>query len=128
MDLETLTTVEDVATYEATNDIFKGLITEIRELSKKKPEATLSKGKVKLVNRVLVDLKSILENEPEGKFIDLLEDEELPQNSDAVLVMVQYETALLAYFKRYYKKIDFGNRVFKYRWMTPEFVEFYEGN
>lgn len=94
MDLTNVTTKEAVATYSATNAIFIGLIKEIRELSKKKPDATMSAGKVKIINRVLEDLKSILAKEPAGKFLDLLDDKELPQTSDAVLIMVQYETVL----------------------------------
>jgi hypothetical protein len=53
MDYKHVTTEEAVATYRATNNIFAGLIKEVRELSRKKPDATLNQGKVKLINRVL---------------------------------------------------------------------------
>ena len=84
IEFKNVTTPEFVAAYNATNGIFEGLLKEIRELSKKKPDATLSAAKVKIVNRVLTDLKLFLENEPEGKFLDLLHDNDLPQTSDAV--------------------------------------------
>ena len=124
MDLTKVTTEESVAVYLATNDIFSGLIKEIRELSKKKPDSVMSKGKVKIINRVLGDLKSLLEVEPEGKFLDLLDDGDLPQTSDAVLVMVQYETALSAFKKKYFKSYKVG---FEYQssWVTPDFVKDY---
>ncbi|WP_417358543.1 MULTISPECIES: hypothetical protein [Gammaproteobacteria] len=80
-----VTTEESVAIYNATNDIFLGLLKEIRELSKKKPDAIMSAGKVGIINRVLEDLKLVLDKEPEGKFLDILDDENLPQTSDAVL-------------------------------------------
>ena len=117
-----------VATYSATNDIFIGIIKEIRELSKKKPDATMSAGKVKIINRILEDLKDILASEPEGKFLDLLDDKELPQTSDAVLVMVQYETVLRTFKSRYlnvYRDYQ-GDR--HEAWVTPEFINEYEGD
>ena len=100
---EHITTDDTVAVYEASSDVFDGLMAEMRELSKKKPDATLNKSKVKLLNRVLDDIHSILKMEPEGKYLDLLDDDELPQNSDAVLVMVQFEKALSGFKKRYRK-------------------------
>ena len=112
---ENVTTADVVAIYEASHDVFDGLLSEIRELSKKKPDATLSKNKVKLLNRVLEDIQSFLKSEPEGKYLDLLDDEELPQNSDAVLVMVQYEKSLGA-FERRYQAGTFGNTY----WVTEE--------
>lgn len=125
MEFENVTTNDAVTIYKATNAIFRGIIKEIRELSKKKPDATLSLGKVNIVNRVLSDLKSALENEPEGKFLDLLEDQELPQTSDAVLVMVQYETALTAFKNRYVQKVDWGYDEYEYEWITPELISKY---
>src|SRR5690242_17188863 len=97
VDLKSVTTEKAVATYTATRHIFAGVIKEVRELSRKKPDATLSQGKVKLINRILVDLRDVLEKEPEYKFLDLLDDDNLPQASDAVLIMVQYESALGAF-------------------------------
>ena len=89
----------------------------MRELSKKRPDTTLNKHKVKLINRVLIDLESILKDQPEGKYLDLLDDDEPPQNSDAVLVMVQYEKALGGFRQRYRDRI--GS---EYLWITEETV------
>lgn len=132
MDFEHITTEETVATYQAALGIFTGLLQEIRELSKKKPEALMSKGKVKIINRVLEDLKEVMADEPEEKFLDLLDDEDLPQNSDAVLIMVQYEKAVLKFPKRYYRSLkvgisDFGTEERKNFWITEDFVETWEG-
>jgi len=123
VNFEHITDDETVAIYSASNPIFGGILKEIRELSKKKPDATMSEGKVKIVNRVLNDLKSILESEPEGKYLDLLSDETLPQVSDAVLIMVQFETALICFASRYRQKapIDWGDN--KTRWVTPELIK-----
>lgn len=98
---EYVTTNAKVEVFEATSGVFAGLITEMRELSKKKPDATLSKSKVKILNRVISDMLECLQDEPEGKYLAILDDSELPQNSDAVLMMVQFEKALKSFKSRY---------------------------
>lgn len=111
------TSTAKVATYRAAVGVFSGLLSEMRELSKKKADATLSKGKVKLLNRVLEDLKKVLGDEAEAKYLDLLDEDDLPQNSDAVLVMVQYDKALKAFSGRCHA-YDKSNH--KSYWLTED--------
>ena len=120
-DYEHVTSLQAVAVYEATSPIFSGLLSEMRELSKKKPDTTLNKNKVMILNRMLQDLQAVLKDEPEEKYLDLLDDELLPQNSDAVLIMVQYETALRAFSRRYHGRI--GGET---SWITEEGVREWE--
>ena len=89
-----VTTDAIVESFKASVPIFHSLLTEVKLLSKKKPEATMSAGKVKIINQVLDDLYTFLESEPTGKYLGLLDDKTLPQMSDAVLAMVQFETAI----------------------------------
>lgn len=96
-----ITTAAHVAMYKASSHIFAGILKEVRELSRKKPDATMSAGKVRIVNRVLKDLLTFLKSEPEGKYLDELDSEALPQMSDAVLIMVQFEKALEEFSLRY---------------------------
>lgn len=127
-DFPDVTTDAAVDTYETATGVFSALLEEVRVLSKKKPDATLSAGKVKLVNRVLTDLSSILEDEPEGKYLSLLEDEELPQVSDALMMMVQFEAALKAFRQRYFIYVPSGRRLHGtilqsgHYWITEEFL------
>jgi len=115
-----VTTDATVAIYKASGGVFEGLLSEMRELSKKKPDVTLNKSKVKLLNRVLDDVRAILKDEPEGKYLALLDDDELPQNSDAVLMMVQFEKALASFRKRYKGSIySYGNS----EWITEKNIE-----
>ena len=116
-EFEHVTTDGAVDIYVASCDVFDGLLSEMRELSKKKPDMTLNKGKVKILNRILTDIRGILKKEPEGKYLDLLDDDDLPQNSDAILVMVQYETALNAFKNRYY---IYERRIKEHIWTTEE--------
>jgi hypothetical protein len=116
---EYVTTEAIVRSYNATQPIFSGLLAEIRELSKKKPEATMSPGKVKIINRVLVDLLVFLKTQPEGKYLEELDDKSLPQVSDALLVMVQFKTALSAFLSRH-RATDRGG--YNSYWVTEELL------
>jgi hypothetical protein len=117
-EFEHVTTDAFVEIYESSSPIFEAIFREVRGLSKKKPEATMSASKVKVINRVLTDLLIILKGEPAGKYLDLLSDEALPQVSDAVLAMVQFETALEAFESRYRKYIQS-----QHYWITAELLE-----
>jgi hypothetical protein len=112
-----VTTEAVVDTYTSASTIFQGLLKEVRELSRKKPDATMSPAKVKLINRVLIDLLEFLKPEPEGKYLEELDSETLPQVSDALLVMVQFDTALTK-FKTRYQTYDSMTRV--HSWVTQE--------
>jgi hypothetical protein len=92
-------TVAKVNVYKTTAPLLRAMQDELKELAKKKPEATLSKTKVAFINRLLVDLKELFGDEPTSKYLDVLNDEDLPQYSDVVLVMSQYRGALDAFRK-----------------------------
>ncbi len=96
------TTSSAVEAYESTINIFQGLFREIKELSKKKSETTMSKFKVNQINRLLSDIRDFLKKEPEAKYLDLFDDETLPQTADAVVVMAQYEGALKGFRGRHF--------------------------
>ncbi len=85
----------------------------------------MSVSKVKLVNHVLADLLEILKDEPAGKYLQELDEDSLPQMSDAVLTMVQFESALKAFKKRYYGYISDLSDSF---WITKENVEYWQSD
>jgi hypothetical protein len=116
---EHVTTAARISTYTSASPIFHGLLKEVRELSRKKPDATMSPAKVKLINRVLTDLLSFLKEQPEGKYLEELDSETLPQVSDAVLMMVQFDTALTK-FKNRYQEYDSMRR--EHHWVTQEYL------
>ncbi len=91
-----------VVLYETTAPLLESLYQEIQILSKKKPDGTLNENKVKLINRLLVDVKTSLSNEPDDKYLDLLDDEDLPQYSDVVLMLSQYSAAMKRFNENYY--------------------------
>ena len=100
---EVATTMEAVALYETTAGLLGALYGEIQELSKKRADATLNAQKVKMINRLLSDLRKILQDEPNLKYLDLVDDVDLPQYSDVVLILSQYVSAMKAFRDKYYR-------------------------
>ena len=94
-------TAKQVAVFEATQPLLEAMAGHLRKIALKKPDATLNKQKVLIINRLLVDLRALLENEPNNKYLDVLSDDELPQYSDATLILSQYEAAMEAFESRY---------------------------
>lgn len=65
------------------------------------------------------DLLTILNREPEGKYLHALEDENLPQVSDALMMMAQFNAALIAFRARYYQSVEVG---YERYWITKELL------
>lgn len=125
-DFDDVSTEAAVKTFESATGVFSAILREVRELSKKKPDATLSAGKVKLINNVLSDLLTILQSEPEGKYLQALEDEDLPQVSDALMMMVQFNAASDAFRARYFQFVRPPYASGKHFWITEEQVAAWE--
>lgn len=96
------TTQDKVNTYEYTAPFLESLYKEIQILSKKKPDSTLNQYKVKIINRLLSDIKAMLSGEADSKYLDLVNDEDLPQYSDVVIILSQYTAAMDKFNHRYY--------------------------
>lgn len=113
-----VTTVARVNEYTASSDVFQALLLEVKELSKKKPDAVMSPSKVKIINKVLENLLEVLSHQPESKYLERLDDDDLPQVSDAVLMMVQFRSALDKFKNRHFRKVDRS-----VKWVTEELIE-----
>lgn len=102
---------------------------EFDPLSSKKPNEELNKMKIKMVNRVLEPLKKILEHEDSYQFLDTLTEDDIPTNSDVVLIISQYETGVQRFKDKYYLKDEFQSNYSRdvLRWMTREYPpDFYK--
>jgi hypothetical protein len=84
-----------VETFKRTLPQIEGLLEDINELSKKKPDGKLNEFKLKFINEKLRIANGLLTNEhtPLEGFSEF-SSEDLPSNSDVVLVLSQYITAL----------------------------------
>jgi hypothetical protein len=94
------------------------MLTEMRELSKKKQDGIVNELKVKMINRILKEIKEILISDPSSQYLDLLDEESLPQNSDAVLILGQFSAAMDQFKSKYFRQ-DRSN-VYLKRWYTQE--------
>lgn len=95
--------------------ILDSVFNEIKELSKKKQDGALNELKVKMTNRVLAKVKSILNDDPTVEFLDLLDEQVFPTNSDAVLIISQFKAAMQQYKNKHY-----GWTGFESTWSTED--------
>jgi len=111
------TTKDKANKHELLSPMLDSVYNEIKELSKKKQDESLNKLKVKMINKILEQLKELLEEEPTVQFLDPLDDETLPTNSDAVLILAQFQAAMRQFKTKYYG-YDSASR--EDRWQTKQ--------
>lgn len=117
----TAPTKEQVDKFSFLSPMLDSALSEMREFSKKKQDGIVSETKLKILNRLLADLKGVLAQEPSTIYLDLLSEGQLIQNSDAVLVLGQYRSALDS-FKKSHRKFIHGEAT----WKTKEWIEAHE--
>jgi len=96
----------DIEQYELLVPLLRAMYDEIKELSKKKPDGSLNKFKVGKINRILLPLKELMKNEPVLQFLDVLDEETPPFNSDAVLVLREYIQATKMFSDKYTHQVS----------------------
>ncbi|MEW5918641.1 MAG: hypothetical protein AB1762_19725 [Gemmatimonadota bacterium] len=97
-----VTTPQKVEKWEITKPLLEAMFAEFKELGKKRPDATVSTAKIELINRLLSKCREVLSGEPSLEFLDLLDKDNVPQNSDVVLMLSQYVAAMSAFRAKYY--------------------------
>lgn len=107
-------------TLDLVEPILTAIMTEMRELSKKKQDGILSPLKVKTINRVLGDVQQALAGHPSTRYLDLLEEDDLPLNSDAVLVLTQWVAAVDQFRNDFFGYDGAGG----YRWKLSDGSEY----
>ena len=88
------TAEEQIKLYNTISPLLHSAFNEVKEFSKKKQDEPLNLKKVKMINRLLEKAKEVLKNEPTVEFLDMLDEDDLPSNSDAVLTMSQFISAM----------------------------------
>ena len=95
-------TDEQVELYNTINPLINSIFKELKDFSKKNQNDPINLTKVKMINRLLVKGQIILKNEPSIDYLDLLEEDQLPSISDAVLIVSQYISALETFHSEHY--------------------------
>ena len=108
-------TQEAVTQYELLCPLLSGIYGELQELSKKKPDTPLNNFKVKSINRVLEPIKELLKEENMYPFLDVLAMDDMPTNSDVVLILSQYIKSMDIFHDKYY---GYNSRSGQYEWST----------
>ena len=94
-------TQQSIDQYELLEPLLESAYEEMQELSKKKQESPINSYKVKAINRIIIPLKELLKEENVNSFLDILETDDLPTNSDVVFILGQYKKAMALYRKTY---------------------------
>jgi len=115
--VEKLPTEAEIDTFEMLEKLLNSSYLEMKQFSNKKPDELLNKFKVKSINRILEPIKLVMRNEPTAAFLDLLDEDEIPSNSDAILIIAQFQAAM-----RQFKATYFGSteQFSSARWFTKE--------
>ncbi len=116
IDIDNLPTEASITKFNMLRGLLASVYNEMKELSKKKPDEKLNEFKVNSINRILKQIKDILSNEPTNEFLDLLDSDFLPSNSDSILIIGQYNAAVSQFKSKYLIQIDLYNS----QWNTKE--------
>lgn len=119
-DTSDVPSLEQTRKFEMLSPMLDSAIQEMREFSKKKQDGIVNKTKITILNRLLHDLKEVLSKEPSTDYLDLLDEESLPQNSDAVLILGQYRAVMDRFRVRHYRLGKYGGAG---QWLTLEYLE-----
>ncbi len=85
---------EEVQDFERLEQQLHSMLAEISELSKKRPNDGLNKFKLKLVNVLLEGTNKFLGDQRPFKEFETFDENDLPTNSDVVVMLSQYATAV----------------------------------
>lgn len=99
---EAITTVDKASIHDTTMPLLDSMYSEFKELSKKKPDSAVNKNKISITNRLLAKVRIVLNNEDSIEFLDLLDEDSIPQVSDVTLILSQYVAAMNAFREKYH--------------------------
>lgn len=80
--------------FELHYDMLMALLTEMREFAKRKQDGPVTPMKIEMISRRLDELREILKDEEIFPFLEKLDSDRVPCNSDVVLILAQYEVAM----------------------------------
>jgi hypothetical protein len=103
-------TDKDVDQYELIMPLLDRMYSDIQELTKKRQDGVLSKTRIAMINRLLDSARDLLKGETSINFLDRLDEELMPQNADAMIIVGQYVSALGAFRERHTTVEDFEDR------------------
>jgi hypothetical protein len=88
---------EEVAEFEKLEQQLHSFLREISELSRKKPNDAVNTFKLKFVNATLAGLNRLLGEQRPFDDFSAFDADDLPSNSDVVVILAQYVAAVWRY-------------------------------
>lgn len=101
-DIKYYTTQSKAQIHDAMTPLINSMYSEFKEIAKKKPESAVSKNKIKIANRLLERVHIVLADEDTIEFLDLLDEDDIPQASDVTLILSQYVASREAFHIKYF--------------------------
>ena len=92
-----MNSAEEVQEFERLEQQLHSMLAEISELSKKRPNDGVNKFKLKLVNVLIEKMNGILAAQKPFQDFDTFDENDLPTNSDVVVMLSQYATAIFQF-------------------------------
>lgn len=109
---------KDVNFFEKVRAQLNQLQTEVSALSKSKPDNPINKFKLNFINEKLAEANTILTGEFKPfKDFDLFDVDELPTNSDVVMILSQYLDCLEAWRCAH---IEYSEMKYDWLWKTSD--------
>ena len=102
VNFKSTTTTKKASLHDTIMPLLDAMYNEFKELSKKKPDTAISKSKITIANRLISKVLVILSDEESISFLDLLDEEEVPQASDVTLIFSQHVAAMKAFRSKYF--------------------------
>lgn len=96
------TTTEKASIHDTVMPLLDSMYLEFKELSKKKPDAAVSKSKISIANRLLLKVREVLADEASVDFLDMLDEDDVPQTSDVTLILSQYVAAMNGFKEKFH--------------------------
>jgi hypothetical protein len=92
----------ELSRFELHYDMLMALLTEMREFAKRKQDGPVTPMKIEMISRRLDELREILKDEEIFPFLEKLDSDRVPCNSDVVLILAQYEVAMESHARERY--------------------------
>ena len=100
------TTQRRVDEWEVISPLLSAIYSEFQSLAKKKPDALVSKQKIDMVNKILETCREVLADEPQLRFLSLIDRDDVPRTDDLVIMLSLYSSAMETFQKRYYLHVE----------------------
>jgi hypothetical protein len=116
-DEEVTLTDEQAGRFDMLRPMIDSAYREMGELSKKKQDGVVNELKIRHINRLLDPVREIMAGDESIAYLELLDEQSLPQNSDAVFVLGQFIAAMNRFKMRNSYSKPYENRRY---WRTVE--------